>query len=228
VYFSRFGLGRLALLLCAAGAFFACAGGPAPNGTASSQMYAHYGQVGEIQDAVVAGDVDATRGPARWLAGQPTDQYGTEGQDALDLMRAEALTIEHQTTIIAIGHSVARMGAACGACHTATGRGPQIAIGDMPPSSMNPGAHMVRHAWGADRLWEGLFAPSEGAWAAGTGALMSMSLDFGANERAGELAVQVHELSRKAQSAKDPQERAGVYGAFLETCSQCHTLLGMD
>jgi mono/diheme cytochrome c family protein len=191
-------------------------------------MYTHYAQVGEIQDAVVAGDVAATRRPARWLASQRTDEYGPEGQDALDLMRAEALTIQRQTAIVAIGRSVGRMGTACGACHTATGRGPRIAIADTPPSTMNPGAHMLRHAWGADRLWEGLFAPSDVAWAAGTGALIGMALDFGATERANELAKQVHELGRKAQSVKDPEDRAGIYGDFLETCSQCHTLLGVD
>ncbi len=228
MFFFRFGLGRLALLLCAGGTVAACAGGPGPDDTAASQMYVHYAQVGEIQDAVVAGDVAATRRPARWLASQRTDEYGAEGQAALDLMRAEALTIQRQTNIVAIGRSVGRVGTACGDCHIATGKGPQIAVGDTPPSSNNPGAHMLRHAWGAERLWEGLFGPSDVAWAAGTGALMSMPLDFGANERASELAKQVHELGQKAQSVKDPEERAGVYGAFLETCSQCHTLLGVD
>jgi mono/diheme cytochrome c family protein len=190
-------------------------------------MYAHFTQVGGIQDAVVRGDLDATRGPARWLATHNDDQFGSAGDDAQAMMRNEARIIMEQKDILDIGRSVARMGAACGSCHTATGGGPSITVGEPPASSTNPGPHMVRHAWGADRLWEGLFAPSDAAWAAGAGALASMPLDFGANDQASRLAQRVHDLSQKAQTMKDLKDRTQIYGDFMETCSLCHGSLGM-
>ena len=222
---SDFRRSRFAAVLFAAGALTACAGGPSPDEAAPSHMYAHYAQVGEIQDAVVAGDIDAARAPARWLASHAGDQFGAAGEDALNMMRTEAGMIETMPDIVEIGRSVARMGAACGDCHTATGGGPRITVGESPPPSANLEPHMLRHAWGADRLWEGLFAPSDAAWATGTGALISMALDFGDNVQVARLAESVHELSQQARSAKDPQERARIYGDFLETCAKCHTAL---
>jgi hypothetical protein len=220
---------RLTFLLAIIAGLTACAGGAAPDsdGMAPSHMYAHYTQVGEIQDAVMRGDLDATRGPARWLATHQGDEYGAGGEEALEKMRTEARIIGGQRDILEIGRAVARMGAACGSCHSTTGGGPDITVGEPPPSSTNPGPHMARHAWGAERLWEGLFGPSDAAWAAGAGALSSMPLDFGANDQANRLARRVHELSRTARTVRAPADRARLYGDFLETCSLCHGALGM-
>ena len=193
------------------------------------QMYVHYQQVGEIHNAVILGDAGATHAPARALANAP-HTYGAEAEMAWDLMRAEARVIQAQDQVDDIARSVARMGMACGACHLAMDRGPTMRPGEPPPSSREPGAHMARHQWAMDRLWEGLVGPSLPAWAAGAGALGSGALDLGPGTRPTEverLAEQVHELGDSARHASGWAERAEVYGTLLQSCAQCHERLGL-
>ena len=224
---SRSGFPRNVVLLSALAALAACAGGPDPEAAGPSHMYAHYSQVGEIHSAVVDGSVDATRGPARWLATHQGDELPEAGQPSLETMRNEARIIAAQRDLAEIGRSLARMGAACGSCHTALGQGPDITVAEPPPTSNVPSEHMKRHAWGADRMWEGLIGPSGSAWAAGAGALGSLPLDFGSNDQASRLAKLVHDLAGKAADARGPKDRAAVYGEVLETCSLCHSALNM-
>ena len=194
------------------------------------EMYVHYQQVGEIHTAVILGDVGATRAPAQALA-RARQTYGAEADGAWLVMLTEARLIQAQEELTDIARSVGRMGLACGACHLAMDRGPTMRPGEPPPSSGNPGAHMARHQWALDRLWEGLVAPSGSAWAAGAGALGDEPMDLGPtgnqpteNER---LAGMVHELGDEARHTPEWEARADVYGRLLQTCALCHEHLGM-
>jgi len=190
-------------------------------------MFEHFGRADDIQSALILGEVDATRGPARWLATHRGEGVPEEGRESFEKMRNEARVIERQTSVIELGRSFARMGIACGSCHEATGGGPKISLDETAPRSGRGPEHMLRHAWAIDRLWEGLFAPSEGAWGAGAAALMDMPSDFGSNDQANRLAKRVHALSQQARSASAPRERVEVYAEAIETCALCHGALGL-
>jgi cytochrome c553 len=85
---------------------------------------------------------------------------------------------------------------------------------------------MVRHIQGADRLWEGLIGPSDGAWEAGAALLSTGSVDVDAvNARPGQesMFAEVFRLGRQAQEARTQEERAARYGQILATCSGCHS-----
>lgn len=217
----------IALPLAAALGLAACASGPDPGVMDPNHMYAHFNQVGEIQAALVAGDVDGTRAPARWLATHRESEFPAAGDEALEMMRTEARVIQGQENLLEVGRSVGRLGVACGACHEALDGGPTVRIEQAPASSRNGASHMQRHAWAVERLWEGLFAPSDAAWAAGAGALAGMPLDFGANDQANQLGKRVHALSAQAREAHTAKDRAEVYGQLMETCALCHGVLGL-
>ncbi len=190
-------------------------------------MYEHFGRVAEIQSALILGDLDATRGPARWLATHGNEAIPVEGQESLERMRTEARVIEHQTEPLEIARALGRMGLACASCHEATGGGPSISTDDAPPRAGRGPSHMLRHAWAVDHLWEGLFAPSDLAWEAGAGGLLDTPSDFGDNDQANRLARRVHALSAEARSARTPRQRVETYAQAVESCSLCHGVLGL-
>lgn len=191
-------------------------------------MFAHFMQVGVIQSAIVNGDVDATRRPARWLASHQETQFPAAAQPALEQMRAEARVMLAQNELTDVARSLARMGTACGSCHQITDGGPSVNLSEAPPLTNEPDEHMLRHVWALDRMWEGLIAPSDAAWRAGAAALLNAPLHFdNAGDQAEMLAKNVHELAQRAHDATSAQDRAGVYGGLLQTCALCHDALEM-
>lgn len=220
--------GRLPLSL-AAGLFLAsCAGGPGPApGVASSgnEMTDHYNQVDEIQEAVVAGSVDATRAAARWLSTHEGAEYPPAATPSLEMMRNEARIMLQQRDLLPVARTLGRMGVACGECHAALDVKVGFKVEEPPPSSAIPAAQMARHAWAVDRLWDGLAGPSHASWRAGAGALTTMPVNFGNNAQANRLSARIHELSGQATVASTAKERADTYGDLLETCALCHTAL---
>ncbi len=198
---SRNRSGLRVLLLTAPLTLAACAGGPDPETAAPSHMFAHFMQVGVIQSAVVNGDVDATRRPARWLASHKETQFPADAQPALEQMRAEARVMLAQNELTDIARSLARMGTACGACHQITNGGPKINLSEAPPLTNAPDEHMQRHVWALDRMWEGLIGPSDAAWRAGASALVNAPLRFSAGS-----------VSQQAEDLVGEGARAGTVG----------------
>ncbi len=190
----------------------------------------HYQQVGEIHAAVLLDDLGAVRAPARALA-NTGNEYGPQAADAWGVMTTEARAVQTSSDLVDVARPVARMGSACGACHTALEAGPVLLPGDPPSASPRPTEHMQRHKWALDELWDGLVGPSEACWAAGAAALGYEPMRVGpsADEpgRAQILATELHELRDEARQARDWPARAEVYGAVLRTCTECHELLGM-
>jgi cytochrome c553 len=190
-------------------------------------MYGHYSQVREIQTAVIAGDVAATREPARWLTRQSDREYPEGADAALEAMRAEARSVLAHDDIPEIARAVSRMVTACGSCHVSSGGGPHIQVGEAPPAA----THMQRDQWALDRLWEGLAGPSDAAWAAGSEMLMDALVPTAAPgadaAQAAQLGQRVRELGGVGRQARSAEERTTVYGQVLQTCANCHQALGM-
>lgn len=190
-------------------------------------MAAHYAQVDQIQEAVIAGMLGDTRSPARWVSTHRGQEYPAAAGPSLEMMRNEGRIMLGQDQILQVARTLGRMGVACGSCHTALNTHVTFPIEEPPRSSATPREHMLRHAWAVDRLWEGLVAPSDASWRAGAGGLVHMPVDFGNNDQANRLATRLHELSDDASAASTAKDRAEVYGDVLETCALCHGALRM-
>ncbi|MDH5589171.1 MAG: hypothetical protein OEZ65_02560 [Gemmatimonadota bacterium] len=207
-----------------------CASAPTSGNTLPAHMYAHYRQVGEIQTAVIRGEMESVRQPARWLATHEDHPDLPRGVlSPMDELRREARRVEISTTLEEAALGAAALGATCGTCHEAAGAGPRLEVRSMPARGMDTQGHMLRHLWAADRMWEGLIGPSDETWMAGAVALSEAPLHLeGGAEAPGEvsrLAAEVHTLGTEAHRTRDHSRRAGIYGRLLATCSRCHTLL---
>ena len=89
---------------------------------------------------------------------------------------------------------------------------------------------MLRHAWGTDRMWDGLLTPSDALWESGATALSEDPLFLADDESGTEAAVlarEVHLLAIEARRLQDPDHRAGIYGRLLGACARCHSLMGI-
>jgi cytochrome c553 len=199
-------------------------------------MWTHYQRVGAAQSSVVLGDLDGVRASARWLAGHAD----TAGMPPAALpwasrMQAVARDGGEAGSLQDAAFVVARMGATCGSCHVAAVAGPRIAVITQPESS--PAAvtdRMLQHFWGADRMWDGLVAPSDTSWRAGAQALADPAAYeplLGAVatrlDDARSLAASLRALGVRAERAASQAEREAVYGDVLAACTGCHQLLGV-
>ena len=195
------------------------------------RMWSHFLAAADVQAAVIRGDLEATEEPAAWLA--EYDEPGLpDGSEAflLELQRAAARVVE-STTIEAAGAATGRIAAACGSCHREyyPEMKPTEDVEPPPGAEADLAMHMVRHVWGADRLWEGLVLPSNDAWEAGADAfagapLATDDLAFDNPEGVRALANLTHEVGRRAGLETEPSLRARTYGELLATCAACHQM----
>lgn len=200
-------------------------------GTLPDHMESHWAQVGQVQTALVFGDLEGAREPARWLAEHPEHPDLPQGvMSPVEDMRAFARSVIRAGSLADASRCAAEMGAACGRCHQASGGGPRLLQNTMPETGTAPDKHMARHLWAADRLWEGLVAPSDQAWRLGANALAEDPLFVELGDQGSQevltLARQVHALGATAR-ATQPDHRAGVYARLMVACAQCHGLLGV-
>jgi mono/diheme cytochrome c family protein len=196
--------------------------------TVAAHMQEHFTQVSTIQDAVIRGDLEAVAEPAEWLARhRPVDSLPAGWEPYVADMSLAAQRALEASTIEDAAAAAAAMGLACGACHQATETGPKFTLGAEVNTARGVGAHMQRHRWAADRMWEGLVGPSDTSWAWGAASMREAALrPQGQPEQIEDLAKQVHQLGAQAEEAIEPEARATVYGELLGTCADCHTALG--
>lgn len=203
----------------------------------AQHMSAHFEEAADIQAAIIRGDIDAVREPAKWLADHPDvegvpENWGPYVKD----MRAEARLVGEARTFSAASQATASLIAICGTCHEALGARPRIpemgALGVPPAEPLGVVPHMLRHKWVADQMWMALVEPSDIAWQNAVEVLADSPLNAQDVSDAGEFAKdagilthQVHQIRTKARNAVDSDSRAEVYGAFLSTCATCHQIL---
>ena len=199
-----------------------------------AHMHEHLSAVNKIKTAIIRGDLAAVREPARWLAEHPAPAEIPEGWTAhVEGMRMAARDALAATDSNAAAAAVSQMAETCGACHMANGVASRFADNVQPADELGSMAHMQRHQWAADRMWEGLIGPSDLAW--GQGADLLLETPLSAREMHTQddsvrsvrrMARRVHELAAHAMLEQEPGARADVYAEFLGVCAACHTRLG--
>lgn len=209
------------------------AGGPLPKGTADTSgtprerlMRAHFYEAALIRRAVIDGRLADTIAPADALA--KTEGLGKiepGWQSSIDVLQYAARRLQHGSDVPAAAAAIADIGIACGACHASAG-GPHPKPSTPPPMDGSLATRMSRHTWATERLWEGIYAPSNASWKAGVDALSSDPfpkeiLDRG-DVHARSDAARFKSLVATAASKRTPQERGQLYASLLETCAACH------
>lgn len=198
-----------------------------------AHMAEHLDAARAIQHAVVSWDLQLLADRGTWLS----QHLGTPGlppgaAEYTRAMRLAAGRAGQATEPADAGAALGEMALACGACHARWEVKPPL-VGDLqPPSASGTAGHMAAHAWGAERLWEGLIAPSGAAWTAGAQSFNGDPLvpeSLGPNvpdpDMARQLAQRAHQIAGEAAGTSDVQQRAALYGQLVATCAQCHTAL---
>ena len=193
--------------------------------TVRKRMQDHFDKSLEIKAAIEKGDIEAAKGAATWLAATEwTPRLRPDWRPYMMAMQIAAGEARDATDLSAAARALSRVGRTCANCHEDVG-GPA-----MEPAQRSVGP--CPHAWAAERMWEGLIAPSVSSWNKGAEVLFSTSLrvvDAGARSGADAISAlesKVHELARVAMTV-DAQQRTTVYAELVVTCASCHKMAGV-
>jgi cytochrome c553 len=189
-------------------------------------MRSHFKQVSSIRAAVIAGKIDDAIEPARVIVEmQGVDTLPKVWRSSVKELQAASARIRQSPDLPEAAAATADIGMTCGGCHVEL-TGPTVDVAAPPSASATVAERMRRHLWGTERLWEGLYGPSDDAWAAGAQALASEPFskdELGAGDvLAKSLAERIVTLGKKATTTKQGEERAKIYAEVLATCAPCH------
>lgn len=201
-----------------------------PRTAAADAMHRWLLELSGLRDAAVQGDLPAIKdGASRWVAG--LDRDVPQWREAVQGIRTEGQRLAAAQTMFDAAASVGRLAASCGACHESRGISSDVDEGlpadqDPPPGERSRDA-MEQHAWAANRMWEGLVAPSVPRWIRGT-TMFAILPECPDDEAVGSApnakrCERARALARRARLAEEPAARASLYGRLLATCAECHT-----
>jgi cytochrome c2 len=183
----------------------------------------------DLQSAIVGGRLAHARDMASWLASH--DKQLTLPQPKERELEYAATTVANAKDLPSAAAGVGRLGRACGSCHQAHGANVNAMFAmKLPDDGPTIEAQMARHAWASRRLWEGVIAPSDVAWADGARIMASSTIDLARTTNAKpnvevvELAERLRVVATTAITAADHDARASLYGEMLVTCASCHAI----
>ena len=189
-------------------------------------MSEHFVQSEQIRNALIHGELEDAREPAQWLI----DNLVTEDVPVRwrphvpDVRRAAELIVEAQS-IAEAAAGAGRMAHECGECHEAIGVAVAPTERPTPLEDDTTFAQMDRHAWAAERMWDGLIGPHDDIWVEGATLMRDAPLHPSvAPEPITSLGAQVHTLAEAAIELP-ADDRAEQYGKIITTCAGCHAQL---
>jgi len=204
---------------------------PSGPGTPLDQlMREHFKQGEEIRHAVIFGKPNDAVQPALAL-GSTVDipNLPKAWLPTMERMRTASNRVQNSSDLAETAAGTADIGLACGSCHQSQG-GPKITVGDAPDVGSTVVSRMARHSWAMERLWEGLYGPSNAAWKAGARVLQEDPFPAEVLERGGvygrTAAKDFKSLAGQATAKEAPKERAALYAGLLGTCASCHLATG--
>ena len=204
----------------------------AQEATVLEHMHDHYDAVIKIQHAVIAGSLEDTREPARWLIEHESPvALPARWEEHVDAMRVAARDTFNAQDLASAAGATSRLGVACGGCHVANNVTVEFEEVKRPSDKGKAGPHMQRHQWAADRMWEGIIGPSSLSWRRGASLLFEAPMNPEAlGAEAGDdallgMARRIHQLAGNATIVSEPVEKAGIYAEFLTNCATCHVSL---
>lgn len=200
---------------------------PPPGSPLDRVMKAHFQDALLIRQAVIQGNPARASEPAAVFKDlqDDLDKLPKGWRGFVERMQEAARRVTDSTSSAQAAAAAADLGVSCGMCHQAHG-GPKASSVPPPPDATNIEGRMKRHVWAADRLWEGLFVPSESSWNAGAKALSAAPFPDDVLKAGGvharSAASEFAKLVSQAPAKKTADERATLYAQMLVTCGACH------
>jgi cytochrome c553 len=217
------------ILLCVAGLQLRAASDQKPAG-----MKEHFDRVVTIQQAVIRGDLEDVREPAKWIAdNQSNEGLPSPAHALIANMRAVARRAADATTLQAAGTEAGALVATCGNCHAALATRPKLPPVPDPPVKSGTVGHMLEHQHAVDLMYQGIVAPSDELWNKGAAELKAAPLarkdlprDPALTNEVAASEARTHQLAEKALTTRDANGRAAIYGDVISGCGSCHGLHG--
>jgi cytochrome c553 len=199
---------------------------PPPGSSLERIMQAHFTDALLIRQAVIAGTPEQAANPATVLRHiRDLDKFPEGWQVFVEHMQQTAARITDSTTVAQAAGAAADLGVSCGLCHQRHG-GPTPSNEPAPGEGKTLESRMRRHAWATERLWEGLYVPSESAWMAGAEVLTQSPFPDEVLRKGGVVARSAAgdfaKLASNAGIRKTVEDRAALYAEMLVTCGTCH------
>ncbi len=201
-----------------------------------SVMQQHFVHLDDLQKAVIAGDLTLAKQSARWVMDHHVEVRNEGWRPHLAKLEKAAAHVTQAPDLMQASVGAARVAGACGSCHEA--HGIQMHFGAVPAAEgEDTRAHMKRHQWAADRLWDAVVGNSDPVWDEATTALADAPLHLAdgregptdlALEMINEAAEVVHRVGEQGAQTKGRDARVEALGEFLSTCAACHSQLGID
>ncbi|HSN30942.1 MAG TPA: hypothetical protein VLT45_31870 [Kofleriaceae bacterium] len=173
-------------------------------------MQRHFSDLRDIERMLLAGRLDDARARAFLLT-------KTESDRGLDVFDQQSLAVSRAAAALVAAPSIpdacrleAQVAAKCAGCHVFV---PKVL--PLPAVPITPDAQMARHAWAADRLWEGVVLADARRWRAGLDVFALTGTD------------RIQQLARDALGSLEMHQdtietRATTYGELLVACANCH------
>lgn len=209
------------------GLLFACSEGqPEPEPiTLADLMKTHFTHAEDMRDAIVNGDFVSLHNGAQAIS-KPlrVADLPNRWSEHLDGMRASARKIDGEFNIERAAAGFAEVARNCATCHQTTGTTPPLAEYPAPPVGADAKTHMLRHAWAAARMWEGLIVPSDERWLQGASLIAEESpVHTQGSATLSILSKELHALGKMAARATTQEERSRIYGSYISRCAGCHS-----
>jgi cytochrome c553 len=189
-------------------------------------MRDHYEIVAELEQAVIEGKLERVHERASSFAVDPLHET-VQGAEHVLRMKAAARDAAAAENLEQAAAAVTTMAGACGGCHHALDVVPVLPPLPELDQGRTPKAAMHRHAWAADRMWEGLVVPSEERWIQGTSMFSFAPGCESGDERKPRderetLCHRVRALGGRAHVTEAWPERLEIHARLLATCAACH------
>lgn len=194
-------------------------------------MTDHFTRVREIEEAIIRGDIEAARAPARWIAEhQEVTGLPAGSETYVGEMKNAAKAVASTDSIGNAAVAAASVVSTCGTCHSAIKVTPKMPELTAPTHAAGAQSHMREHQYAVDLMYRGLVAPSGELWAKGAQALKAAPLAAQELPKiSAEIArfeARVHELADRAINAPDLGAKVAIYGEIVSGCATCHGLHG--
>jgi mono/diheme cytochrome c family protein len=198
----------------------------------AAMMRSHFDEVTRIHEAVVRGDLEAARAPARALASYSAyDELPPEGRRFVSGLAMTAARVSTASDVVSAASATASMLVTCGDCHRAMGRTPSPAAVSSRRDLGGVVGHMLEHDAAVEDMFRGLVIPSATAWREGAVRLRTAPLRRGAlppdrklTRAIVALEKRVHETAARAVTADSQTGRATAYAELIAQCAGCHSL----
>jgi hypothetical protein len=193
-------------------------------------MDEHFAQATALEHAVIDGDLEAAIEDAKWISEDlPKDAMPEPWQPHLEKMQAAATRVAASENLPGAAMATGELIAACGACHSTLGTGPKLDDPGPVPQGDDTTNRMLRHAWAAARMREGMITDSEERWQLGAKAV-SVAPPEPCEIPSGDilpddvlkLRERIYEIGAEAAAVSGADARAKLYGEYLQTCAGCH------